>query len=294
MQATDVRAFALIVCTRNRPKELSRLLESVLVETNERYVRDLVVIDQSDSEISENNRRSIQCYSQAAPSVRMLHVADDNRGLSIGRNKGLGLIRSPGVICFPDDDCWYPHLFFAELIGVIEGSRAEVIQTYYREPSQDNPKKPINGVISRSNAYLLRACSVGIFIDTRRTRGLGMYFDERLGVGTSLPGGEEVDLLYRLITSGVTIEQITYPYVYHKISRERLEPSAALYAARAYVKLKNYKIKRNLSIFIIGLLANLLFSPFRKRDRLALSGKYSAIRMYAASRWFKGSPSIMD
>lgn len=77
-------SLAVVVCTRNRPDRLRR----VLADLREQPPDELVVVDQSD---------------EAAPLDGVRHVVDDDRGLPRARNLGLRHVHAD-VVLFLDDD----------------------------------------------------------------------------------------------------------------------------------------------------------------------------------------------
>jgi hypothetical protein len=132
------------------------------------------------------------------PFVRTIAV-DDRLSLSAARNRMLelaaasGLIAESTVVGFPDDDCWYPA-------GVLE----HVIRAFEREPRLDmwfsrysstpTPLIEIPQAASAAGAgdVIRNASSNTMFVRGRILRQ-GVAFDEALGVGTRIGGGEDTE-----------------------------------------------------------------------------------------------------
>jgi glycosyltransferase involved in cell wall biosynthesis len=90
--------IAVVLCTRNRPRELGGCLTSVLAQTFP--CAELVVVDSSES---DDTARLIQAMGVAG-QVETTYVKS-SPGLPTQRNIGIRAIRSsPDVVCFFDDD----------------------------------------------------------------------------------------------------------------------------------------------------------------------------------------------
>jgi glycosyltransferase involved in cell wall biosynthesis len=91
-------SVSLIVATVGRTQELNRLLESIAVQSLTSL--ELIIVDQNADD------RVKQLLEDSAHSFLRIHVRSP-RGLSRARNVGINLA-SGRILCFPDDDCWYP------------------------------------------------------------------------------------------------------------------------------------------------------------------------------------------
>ncbi len=102
--------FALIVCTYNRPKSITRLLVSV--ENQDLLPDEIIVVDASHEKnetLADNNFKLPLTY---------YHVSASERGLTKQRNFGLSKV-SPkmDVICFLDDDVVLKPDYFQQVIN---------------------------------------------------------------------------------------------------------------------------------------------------------------------------------
>lgn len=136
------------------------------------------------------------------PFVRTMAIAD-RLSLSAARNRMIeratasGLVAESTVVGFPDDDCWYPA-------GVLE----HVIRAFEREPRLDlwfsrysSTPAPLIGISQSANAagprdVVRNASSNTMFVRGRIVRQ-GVAFDEALGVGTQVGGGEDTEFALR-------------------------------------------------------------------------------------------------
>ncbi|MGC3819509.1 glycosyltransferase family 2 protein [Acinetobacter sp. G11] len=266
--------FSLIITTLNRGFEFNRMINSLLESNNIQFIKKVVILDQSETDIFNNN---IKLTSRLNESCELIHSKINKSSLSKARNEALKFLdKNDEILCFPDDDCWYKPNFFKEMSEKVSLSNADIIQTYYREEEVEG-RKPTNKIINKNNAKYLKPCSVGIFINLKKINFNEIYFDELLSVGALLPGGEESDLLFRLLLD-YEIEQITTPYVYHKVMRERLKkPSYKIHAARFYVMLKNRKISDIKKRLIFSIIKSILILPFDYRNFFG--------KVYACKLW---------
>ena len=227
--------FSLIVVTRNRPQELTRLLTSLDGQTYREF--EVIIIDQSDPEELALNGDAVNGY---AGRMGILHLPMDGTGLSRGRNLGLGHVTG-GYVAFPDDDCAYPpgllqhvhewmeqnskYAFLSGQYVDFDGTRA-----YFPDKPQDITTLNVFGRLS----------SITVFFRAEALAGLA--FDERLGSGTELPASEEIDFVFQLLRSGHRGRYDPSFFLYHKVRRPAMQDPAILALrdkANSYVLLKN-------------------------------------------------------
>jgi glycosyltransferase involved in cell wall biosynthesis len=99
-------AITLIVATVGRTQELSRLLESIAAQTLTSL--ELIIVDQNADD------RVKKLLEDSVSSLLCIHVRSA-KGLSRARNVGIDLA-SGRILCFPDDDCWYPGDFLLRVV----------------------------------------------------------------------------------------------------------------------------------------------------------------------------------
>lgn len=186
---------SLIVATVNRVAELERLLSSLDLQIYKDF--EVIVVDQNvDSPLIP--------VLQNHPGLNIRHLRCE-RGAGRARNHGLR-VASGDVICFPDDDCWYPQSLLQLIVSWLEQHRAfDAVFTTMR--SADNkpvgPRWP-NGPcsISRTNVWDIGVC-VNAFLRREVTDSVGVLRDD-IGVGASTPyqSGEETDYYLRALAMG--------------------------------------------------------------------------------------------
>lgn len=179
---------SLIIATRDRPMELSRLFQSLCDQTSRNF--EIILVDQGIHPF-------LPTFTNP---VSYTHIVDNGIGLSRARNIGLKFAKGE-ILAFPDDDCWYPPDLIERVLSFFETHQDIcILSGCYGEPEYPNPNFPLkSGKLTTTN-FLNRVSSVTLFINQKGLKQNDLVlFDENLGVGTSLPGAEELDLTLRLL-----------------------------------------------------------------------------------------------
>ena len=194
--------LTVVVCTRNRPEHLRRVIDALDLQEWQDF--RVVIIDQSDSDMSEIVRSS----------DRVTIVRDDHRGLSRARNLAIQCTATPWL-AFVDDDC-VPEPTWAREVAraLLAHPEVEFVSGYVGADDDDGGDDDDHVPVSGSSAAEERILSgrwvrpwligLGVCMIVRRTavERLGGW-DERLGAGTAdFPAAEDVDFNYRLLRSG--------------------------------------------------------------------------------------------
>jgi glycosyltransferase involved in cell wall biosynthesis len=215
MNSADQPAISILVCTRNRPTDLRRCLESILANDFTNY--ELVVIDQSDDGTTAE-------YLGGLADSRLRWIPTPTRGLARARNLALRHARSD-IVAFTDDDCicdrdWIGALVaeFGEqpqiggLFGRVlpwgdryaEGMFCHCLIADEAERTVAEPAPPHDHLGHGNNMAFRR----NLF------RRIGLY-NPSMGAGTRLKSGEDTDLTYRALRAGLTMKYSPKPLVYH-------------------------------------------------------------------------------
>ena len=234
--------LSVVVCTRDRPRELHGCLRSLGGQRPAPL--EVVVVDNSE-------QRSAQPICEAFPEVRYVH--EPRPGLSIARNAGIAASRG-GVIAFTDDD-----------VEVHAGWSAELARMFRAQPEID----AVTGLVLPSSlatrAQRFFQFDMGgfgssflplrfdrSFIDEQRPHGPQVWrigaganmafrrsvfarvglFDERLGAGAS-GCSEDSELWYRILANGGCCFYEPRAVVFH---HHRAAWDDLLRQTRAYMK----------------------------------------------------------
>lgn len=229
----DFLLFTTYDAQGQRFAELSRLLTSVQKANQEDglNIRHYVLLQRT---------ASIPQEVQNAVSDTFVFMCVD-RQLSLARARNLmmyraqcdGLLARAAICAFPDDDAWYPD-------GVLQSFKALFMVNadigiavcrygFLPTPARDLGKFSASFTRSRSCfAYLKRVASITLFLRSPLVQSVG-YFDERLGVGAPINGGEDTDYALRAFcTSHKSVLLTDTSYMGH---RDRLPANYPKYFA---------------------------------------------------------------
>lgn len=218
--AAPTPAVSVIVCTRDRPRDLARCLPTVL--ENDHASFEVIVIDQSVGdesaaavrEAAEAAGRALVVASGETAETPSGPVVVYKRSASVGlnpaRNEGARLARGE-ILAFTDDDCtadqgWLTGgtraLEDRPEVGILFGKFAPIPHDYkttyvpYFLPQRFQELDGPDGAgrwpaVAGANMFVRREAF-------ERVNG----FDECLGPGCRFRGGDDDDFAYRVLRTG--------------------------------------------------------------------------------------------
>lgn len=225
--------LSVCICTRNRPNEIMRALESL--STLQRHAHEVIVSDDSTND---------ETYNIAKNSVfPVRYVRGPKRGLSANRNNALRLVTGTHVL-FIDDDVVVESEFIPNIIrhyeGIMPQRRPRVIVTglekkhgelvFPHEQSFLGFQKKAYGDSTKIRTIVINSTVFPIKVFAK------MKFDEQL-----VYGYEEVDIATRASYTEFDIELCTTAINNHypsDINRDFYRPY--VHASRLYVTFKRY------------------------------------------------------
>ena len=177
-----------------RQAHLDRMVASVRVfaEANaDISVKLVLLLQRCDDE-------KLQAAKAAFPEWVSIVATSERMSLSKARNLLLSEIGAMGeadVVCFPDDDCWYPQATLEAIWKAFATNRA--LDFWFCRYSSD-PTSAADVASHRPSLQetISRASSNTIVVRGRVANAIG-GFDEGLGVGARLTGGEDTDYAIR-------------------------------------------------------------------------------------------------
>ncbi|MFN4025139.1 MAG: glycosyltransferase [Hyphomonas sp.] len=192
---------SLIVCTRNRAGQLKPCLQAI-AELEYTGTWEIIIVDNGSTDATQGVIRAV-APDMPAPLVS---IVETRPGLSAARNAGLAVARGR-IIIFTDDDCYVAPDYVAqataafadERIGFVTGrvelhdpSDARVTINTSREPRR-----------FRARQYIHVDRIIGANFAFRRSiiARIGV-FDELIGAGTQIGGGEDTDYAARIVHAG--------------------------------------------------------------------------------------------
>jgi glycosyltransferase involved in cell wall biosynthesis len=222
---SEAPLLSILVPTRNRPGLAEACVRAVLAQRGAPPF-ELILADQSDG----GETRDV-ALAAASGDSRFRHVAVDGRGRSRALNAAIPRARGNWVV-MTDDDCVPSPSWLQELARAVAAApeRSIVVGRVIPGPAAPGRGEPpaildlpaprtIAGHVDRDWIYPNVAVPRALFDE------IGV-FDERLGVGTPIPGGEDNDLGYRLLRAGWTIVYRPEPVVEHAAWRSVAERAA--------------------------------------------------------------------
>ena len=187
--------FSLIVATIERVSELDRLLTSLDAQSYPDF--EVIIIDQ-------NKDGRLRPVLQKYGGITIRHLQSEP---GVGRARNVGLREAKGdIICFPDDDCWYPASLLESVRGWLEQHREfEAVFTIMRDEKDQpvGPRWPRGPVlVTRRNVWDSTIVVSG-FLRRAVTDAVGT-FREDIGVGaqSAYQSGEETDYFLRALALG--------------------------------------------------------------------------------------------
>jgi GT2 family glycosyltransferase len=235
--AGDLPALSVVICTRERPGQLHRALESVLASDVEDF--EVVVVDNAPD--GPSTRDCVESFGDA----RLRYVCEPVPGLSRARNRGVASATGE-ILAFTDDDVIVDAAWLRQLAGafgaspriacatglVLAAELETAAQAYF-----DTKVGWVSGLEPRlfdlrENRgkrlffpYAAGEFGTGANFAVRRDafKDVGL-FDEALGTGTPARGGEDLDFFARVIVSGAVLayEPSALAWHFHRRDLESL------------------------------------------------------------------------
>jgi hypothetical protein len=221
-----VRIFLVATTDRaiNRGAEFERLLDSLDSQPIEvrRRMRLLVVMQ---------NASYGQRYTTLPAFAETIDI-EKKISLSRARNIGLrrllhtGVLSSGALIAYPDDDCWYTPDYLSYVAGLFAADQQ--LGFWFCDFGSAPSPPPSGGSANRAAVardVVRRAASITMVLRGAVAAKVGL-FDEGLGVGTALPGGEDTDYALRSFLASPLTLMTEIPLVGH---RDRMTTARAQY-----------------------------------------------------------------
>jgi GT2 family glycosyltransferase len=212
--------ISVCIATLQRPEALLRCLNALL--EGDVLPAQIVIVDQSrDAQTQQMLEAARAEWGEAAPPL--VYSRQERRGLSASRNAATALAQC-GILTYTDDDCvpdakWIEAIrnAFAEapepasVSGRVLPLGPEVPGTYPVSTRLSTQRTDYAG----SAIPWLAGTGGNMSVTREWLERIGPY-DERLGPGAPGKGGEDVDLLYRLLRAGGRCRYDPDVLIYHE------------------------------------------------------------------------------
>ena len=232
----------VIVCTRNRSHAIIPSLESIAraLKNAMPLEAEIVVVDNASED--DTAARVTAWAENCDIPVNLVH--ETRKGLSKARNCGLRTARGD-LLVFTDDDCHLGEDYIKNAIrhdaqdrvAVMRGGRVELGDpsdlplTIKTEAEKKRWQRDWHSARNENLGNTLLGCNMVMRRALVEKVGL---FDERLGAGSPIPGGEDTDYIFRAYNIGFAIEYVPDLIVDHFHGRKTQK--------EAYELLKNYSV----------------------------------------------------
>lgn len=237
----------VIVCTYNRCESLAETLAAIARQRVPASFRwELLVVDNNSRDAT---RDTVERFIAAHPALPARYLFESRQGLSHARNRGIAEARGEFVV-FTDDDVLPAEDWLHVLVGSMRelgssGAGGYIAPLWQADPpawlterfygflavktDEDGPREvdKAEDMPFGANLAFRRAAfdAVGLF-------------DTSLGrKGAVLAGGEEIDILLRIVRSGGQVHYIPAARVRHKVEAFR--------TTKAYLRRWRYDCSRN-------------------------------------------------
>jgi len=221
--------ISAIISTFNRDSFLPGLFDSLKDQTLPHDQFEIIIVNNNSSDSTE--KLSLDFINNSS-GIKVRYFTEPNQGLSFARNRGIK--ESAGdLVTFIDDDALPAKDFLEKTVFFFDehpGAGAAGGKILLR--FMDKSPGWYNRFLSPLLGYFNYGDRTRIFRDNY-FRGSNMTFrrtlfdtftpfDTRLGrFGTTLTGGEEKELFYRMKNKGVQLWYIADAIVYHLVPAER-------------------------------------------------------------------------
>lgn len=204
--------FSIIIPVFNRPDEINDLIQSIV---DQKY-RDIeIIVIEDGSSITSND-----IINSFKNKINLQYHEISNQGPGLARNHGVKFANAEWIIFF-DSDCTIPKNYFYEVDEFLK-SNTEV--DFFGGPDKSNKsfsflQKAINySMTSMLTTGGIRGSKYTVDKFLPRSFNMGIKKKNFLQVGgfSSMRFGEDLDLTYRLLSSGAKSSIIKTAYVYHK------------------------------------------------------------------------------
>jgi glycosyltransferase involved in cell wall biosynthesis len=193
--------IAVVVTNFNYGHFLSRCLRSLLDQSIDRVLYEIIVVDDGST---DNSRQVLSLFESDVTQV----LLDKNYGLSYAANQALRKVKSRYVVRVDADDFVHPKFLELFLLGFeLVGQNCEAVSCDYTKVGIDGTTL---GVGVQSSEPI--ACGVAFKFEVFEFLG---YYNEELRIY------EEVDFMKRFKEAGYRIHHLNLPlyrYVQHEKS----------------------------------------------------------------------------
>lgn len=268
--------ISVCICTRNRPAELQRCLQSLRESSHP--IDEAVVADDSTDE------RTAQMLASSQGGSSIIYVRGPGRGLGANRNRALS-VASGDYILFLDDDACLGREFIERAVACRGQSKEFASDRVVVSGCENNRGEIVKAheqsFLGFQNVHYRHATGLNTIVinSTLFPKSLfsAVRFDERL-----VYGFDEVDVALQAVRCGYRIVHSDDAINFHYpslVNRSYYEPH--LDVSRLYITFKRYAIYERTPlkalIFVVLASAHCMLASIKRRGITGLTDAWRAI-----------------
>lgn len=202
---------SLVMATLGRVQEIEDFVRSLASQTYKDY--ELIIVDQNPDD------RLIPVVNHARDlGIPLVHLRQSEPNQCLARNAGVAQAQG-SIVAFPDDDCWYEADVLEKVLSRMNEPDAPdcvVIRWIEQDPVGGKPHSLSNQLWRRFKE--VQASCITLFF--KRDLLLDMQgFDAALGLHSWYGGGEETDLMFRVMANNKHVVYLPDALVHHPFNR---------------------------------------------------------------------------
>ncbi len=251
--------ITVVICTYNRAYSLRKTLESLVrLECNAKFSWQVIVVDNNSTDDTRDVVLSFVDY----PKLDLVYHFEGCQGLSFARNAGVR--RALGsIIAFTDDDVvvdqhWLNYIFEAFQDPDVAVVGGPILPIWPAPPPRwlTEDLYYILALLDYGNEDVLLdndalwGANLALRVDAIKTHGM---FDNSLGrTSDKLFGGEESDLIRKILQGGGKIRYCAGARVCHRIPAERMRKRYFRRWQKDYGELAGIRFAEPISRRVLG------------------------------------------
>lgn len=217
--------ISVVVATLRRPRLLERLLDSLLIQSVDSNMFEVIVVDNAPERDEEVTRL---CQSEKYAPLVLINLHNEVIGVSRARNVGTSHARAD-YVAYLDDDAYLPDTWIENAIRVQETIAPAIFGGPYRAYyTSDKPiwllDEYMSGTLGDEAHWLTsRQYLFGTNLVWKKDLIVELGgFSPILGGGSPLDYGEETEIQYKALKRGERIWYDPELYVYHHANPRKM------------------------------------------------------------------------
>ncbi len=266
-------AISVLVCTYNRSKLLAGVLESLVNQSLDRSLYEIIIADNAST---DNTKQTVMDYMGKYSDWSLRYIYESNQGLSNARNAGYRQAKAE-YVAYIDDDAKADKHWLRNIVKAIKKTKADVLGgPIYPFYLTEKPKWFLDKYEIRSHGETARFLQNDEYISgsnmvfKKQLLHLLAGFDPDLGMKSAkISYGEEIKLIIeaRKRLGNIKIYYSPEIIVYHLVPAEKMTMKYFMVSKLKHgVNVENLRGRRNRimqvihsSMIILGIIVKRVF-----------------------------------